>query len=142
MIRIFFFLLTIPFNDFQGHQIGCLNSMPNQCNLSQIVSNHAVFAIYIWQRTKKTETTKTINIFRQIKCRYLKTGSDKMIHWLGRQSFFWVLLCQKTQKVCDLVFKCSVQNLIRFLTFWIKPSRKEYVPSQKINLSDPVFRFC
>ena len=53
MIRIFFFLLTIPFNVFQGHQIGCLNSMPNQCNLSQIVSNHAVFAIYIRQRTKK-----------------------------------------------------------------------------------------
>jgi hypothetical protein len=51
----------------------------------------------------------------------LKTGSDKMIYWLGRYSFILGFIMSKNPKF-------SMQPLTFFDI--IKPRRKEYLPSQ------------
>ena len=48
---------------------------------------------------------------------FLKTGSDKIIHWLGRYSSFWVLLCQKHQRFCDFIILSRVQYATSYF-FW------------------------
>ena len=72
----------------------------------------------------------------------LKTGSDKIIDWLGRYYFLLGFNMAKNPK--DLWFyiliESSVRNLSHFFDI-IKPRRKEYLPTQKIISSDPVFGY-
>ena len=69
----------------------------------------------------------------------LKTGSDKIIYWLGRYSFFLGFIMSKNPKGLwfSILIKISVCNLSRLKVWFIfgffdiiKPRRKEYLPSQ------------
>ena len=68
----------------------------------------------------------------------LKMGSGKTIDWVDTLSF----IMSKNQKNYDfsIVIETLVRNLSHFFAI-IKTRRKDYLPSQKIILSDPVFRF-
>ena len=69
-----------------------------------------------------------------------KTGSDKVIFWNGRYSLLLGFIMLKKCERLHIELSIRIQNPKTFGFFdMIKLRRKEYLPSRKIVLSEPVF---
>ena len=68
----------------------------------------------------------------------LKTGSDKIIHWLGRYSSPGFYYVKKTRKVWDFILLSKVQYVCTFFDI-IKPRRREYLSS--LILFEPIYKW-
>ena len=105
------------------HDFACVNSI--ELNFSLFASLNQINSM-VWEpysQWVKINSEGAFLTFTRYFIKFdtifgLKMGSDKITYWLRDTLSFWVLLCQKNVRGCELNFwlEYKITNLLGFLT--------------------------